>query len=76
MPMLVNINEWYCQYIVISVSFSTGSKGLRNAVQLKRWNNFLDNLNYFLTFRQVNPQALELMILALYVDPEYEPMQA
>jgi hypothetical protein len=75
-PMLLNVNEWYCQCVILSISFSTKSKGLRDASQLKRWNYFLDNLNYFLTYRHVNPQALELMILALYADPESEPMHA
>lgn len=68
MPFLIDMNEWFASYLLKSMVFDM-SKRLISKETLRDWNNFDYLLTYFLTYRIVTHQALELVIVAMTITP-------
>ena len=82
MPFLKEINEWLCVNILIGMAFITKKRflldvkpdSLGGISASKRWKNFIIHTQYYFTYRIVTPQALEFTLLALNVEPLFEPL--
>jgi len=78
-PFIRNINAWYGYCILMSMAFKTERNAL-DSKELKYFDIFSDIMNYFLTYRVVTPQALELAIVGLCVkapcDPYFYPKRS
>jgi len=67
---LKHFNESFAAALMISMVFDTRRIIFHDGWQ--RYTRFTYLLNYFLCYRAVNPQALELTLYALSVNPIYE----
>lgn len=65
------MNEWFASYLLKSIVFDMGNRFI-NEEDLGKWNNFDNLLTYFLTYRVVTHQALELAVVAMTIIPPYE----
>jgi hypothetical protein len=70
-PFLIHMNEWFASYLLKSIVFDMGNRFI-NEEDLGKWNNFDNLLTYFLTYRVVTHQALELAVVAMTIIPPYE----
>jgi hypothetical protein len=64
------LNESFAVALMISMVFDTAK--IIHHDGWSRYNRFSYLLNYFFSYRAVNPQALELILYALAVRPIYE----
>ncbi len=71
---LIEINEWWCVSLLLALAYDTRNPILHNAATTRRINIFLENLQYYFTYRLVNPQTLELCLHALNINPIYAPL--
>lgn len=69
-PFLIHMNEWFASYLLKSMVFDMGNRFI-NEEGLRKWNNFDNLLTYFLTYRVVTHQALELAVVAMTITPPY-----
>ena len=72
MPFLLDINEWFASYILISMLLDIRNRLVTDLEILRRWNSFNLTLIYFLIYRSVSPQALELATVAVTITPPYK----
>jgi len=72
MPFLLDINEWFASYILISMLLDMRNRLVTDLEILRRWNSFNLTLIYFLIYRSVSPQALELAAVAVTITPPYK----
>jgi hypothetical protein len=72
MPFLLDINEWFASYILISMLLDMNNRLVTDLEILTRWNNFNLTLIYFLIYRIVSPQTLELATVAVTITPPYK----
>lgn len=70
-PFLIHMNEWFASYLLKSMVFNMGSRIIIDEA-FGRWNNFDNLLTYFLTYRIVTHQGLELAIVAMTIIPPYK----
>jgi hypothetical protein len=68
-PYLQDINEWYCWYLVLGIMFDP--RQYIHHPNWNKWNIFMNAFNYFLSYRIVSAQAIELALLGLLAEPIY-----
>jgi hypothetical protein len=69
-PFVRHFNESFAVALMISMVFNTAK--IIHHDGWSRYNRFSYLLNYFFSYRAVNPQAFELILYALAVRPIYE----
>lgn len=65
-----HFNESFAAALMISMVFDTAQ--IIHHDGWSRYNRFSYLLNYFFSYRAINPQALELILYALSVNPIYQ----
>lgn len=70
-PYLKWINDIFASSLLISMVYDTSSYREGEDIDYNRYNYFQRLLSYFFSYRAVNPQALELVVYALSVNPIY-----
>ena len=69
-PLLLDVNEWFALSSMIGIVYDTKQRHVET--NLKKWREFTQNLHYFLTYRIVSPQALDLMMSASTVEAPHK----
>lgn len=66
-----NINEMFALNLLFSMVFNTEERMNQNLKDLKKWNFLCDGIYYFMVYRMVTPQSLELILTALATNQAY-----
>ncbi len=68
-PFLNNVNESFSIFIIISWIFDENVKYLTSQKEHSLWNNFIQDIEYYLVYRINTPQSLELALTGLLIQP-------
>lgn len=63
-----HINEWFACSLFISICYDTNIFYMNDRISMERYNDFYKNLNYYFTYREITPQSLEMILIALNVN--------
>ena len=63
------LNESFAASLLLTMAYDTRRR--RGDIDYDRYITFVENLNYFLTYRAVNPQVLELILITLDANSPY-----
>jgi hypothetical protein len=69
LPLIHRVNDTFARILFIGMVYDLRKPLLTD---MSRYRRFREVLSYFMEFRAVNPQALELAIYALNATPVYE----
>lgn len=67
-PFLKTINESFAINILLSILFNEEIRYLVAVEKHQQWNTFIQELHYFLVYRVVTPQAIELCLAGLLTE--------
>jgi hypothetical protein len=64
-PYLDDINEWFSSFMLLYIIYDRRQPILRDDRTVEHYINLINQLNYFLVYRQVTQYSLELIAFAL-----------
>ncbi|MCC5816125.1 MAG: hypothetical protein JJT78_15345, partial [Leptospira sp.] len=67
--MIKEVNEWYAVVLLRNTFFNRKIQFLSDRENLARLNDFTAELQYYFSYRHINPQMIELVLKALVASP-------